>query len=145
MANLKRGELARQCGVNGETLRYYEKRKLLAPPVRSSSGYRLYSQDDVARIRFIKNAQKVGFTLSDIEGLLKLRVEKNRPCESVLAKAQTKLMEVDKKLAGLKAMRKVLTRLIDQCERAAPTSQCPILESFEYAIENPMKKERRLT
>lgn len=131
MANLRRGELAKQCGVNGETLRYYEKRKLLAPPARSSSGYRLYSQDDVARIRFIKNAQRVGFTLSDIEELLKLRVEKNRPCKSVLTKAQVKLREVDRKIAGLKAMRSVLTRLIDRCERAAPTSQCPIIESFE--------------
>ncbi|MBI4389563.1 MAG: MerR family transcriptional regulator, partial [Nitrospinae bacterium] len=71
---MRRGELAKQCGVNGETLRYYEKRRLLAPPARSSSGYRLYSQDDVSRIRFIKNAQRVGFTLDDIKDLLKLRV-----------------------------------------------------------------------
>ena len=135
MDGLKRGELAKRCGVNIETLRYYEKRGLLASPARSASGYRLYSTDDASRIRFIKNAQRVGFTLNDIEELLKLRVEKNRPCKSVLTKTQVKLKEVDKKIAGLKSMRKVLGRLIDRCERAEPTSDCPILASFESVEE----------
>ena len=133
MEGLTRSQLAKKCQVNIETLRYYEKRKLLAPPPRSVSGYRLYSEEDAAKIRFIKNAQKLGFTLKEIGDLLKLRVRKNSSCESVLNKAQKKLNEVEKKIKDLKSMQSVLDQLIGQCEKSLPTNDCPILSSFESA------------
>ena len=132
---MTRSELAKECGVNIESLRYYEKRRLINPPKRSEVGYRLYSREDAARIRFIQNAKKLGFTLNEIMELLKLRVKKNESCESVLAKTQTKLDEVDQKIKGLKSMKKVLKQMIYQCQEATLTSDCPILCSFESGRE----------
>ena len=131
MNTMTRGELAKECGVNIEALRYYEKRRLIDPPKRSEVGYRLYSKEDAARIHFIRNAKKLGFTLNEIMELLKLRVNKNESCESVLGKAQKKLNEVAQKIKGLKSMKKVLKQLIHQCKESTPTSDCPILGSFE--------------
>ena len=135
MKTMTRGELAKECGVNIEALRYYEKRRLIDPPKRSEVGYRLYSKEDAARIHFIRNAQKLGFTLNEIMELLKLRVNKNESCESVLGKAQKKLNEVEQKIKGLKSIKKVLKQLIHQCKESTLTSACPILGSFESGRE----------
>ncbi len=78
METMTRSELAKECGVNIESLRYYEKRRLINPPKRSEVGYRLYSREDAARIRFIQNAKRLGFTLNEIMELLRLRVKKKR-------------------------------------------------------------------
>ncbi len=135
METMTRGKLAKECGVNIKSFRYYEKRRLIDPPKRSEVGYRLYSREDAARIRFIQNAKKLGFTLTEIMELLKLRVKKNESCESVLAKTETKLDEVDQKIKGLKSMKKVLKQMIHQCQEATLTSDCPILCSFESGRE----------
>ena len=135
MKTMTRGELAKECGVNIESLRYYEKRRLIDPPMRSEIGYRLYSNEDAARIRFIRNAQKLGFTLNEILELLKLRIKKNENCEPVLEKAQKKLNEVEQKIKGLKSMKKVLKQMIHRCEESTLTSDCPILGSFESGRE----------
>lgn len=129
---MTRSELAKRCGVNIETLRYYEKRNLMDPPPRSDAGYRLYNTDDMLKIRFIKNAKRLGFTLKEIAELMKLRVEKKAGCESVvLAKARKKRDEVEGKIKALQSMKKVLDQLVRKCERSVPTEDCPILESFE--------------
>ncbi len=131
MDTLKRGELAERSGVNIETLRYYEKRKLIDPPPRSESGYRLYTLADASRIRFIKNAQKLGFTLNEIRDLLKLRIKQNTSCEPVLKKAEHKRAEIMIKIKDLQSMKRALDQLIHKCEQSIPTEDCPILESFE--------------
>ena len=131
MKTMTRGELAKECGVNIEALRYYEKRTLIDPPEKSDAGYRLYTSEDAAKIRFIRNAQKLGFTLNEIRELLKLRVNKKESCEPVLERAQKKLDEVELKIKGLKSMKKILKQLIHRCEESALTSDCPILGSFE--------------
>ncbi len=131
MTSLTRSELAKKSGVHIETLRYYEKRKLIDPPPRSESGYRLYSHEEVDRILFIKNAQKLGFTLNEIYELLRLRVKKNSSCDSVLKKAQIKREEIDLKIKDLKSMKRALDQLIHKCEQSIPTEECPILDSFE--------------
>lgn len=131
MDGLTRGELAKICGVNIESLRYYEKRKLIDPPPRSPAGYRLYSEEDAARIGFIKSARNLGFTLEEIGDLMKLRVDKKKSCDSVLVKAKKKRDEVENKIKDLRSMRKVLDQLIGQCEKSLPTNDCPILSSFE--------------
>jgi MerR family transcriptional regulator, Zn(II)-responsive regulator of zntA len=131
METMTRGELAKKCGVNIEALRYYEKRKLIDPPKRSETGYRLYTEDDVTRIRFIKNAQKLGFSLNEILELLKLRIYKNKSCEEARKKSQAKLEDVDNKIKTLKIIKRSLKELIKQCEEAIPTNHCPILSEFE--------------
>ena len=136
MDTLTRSELARKSGVNIETLRYYEKRKLIDPPPRSESGYRLYTPADASRIRFIKNAQKLGFTLNEIRDLLKLRIKKNSNCDSVLKKAQIKREEIKLKIQDLQSMKRALEQLIHKCEESIPTEDCPILASFEPNIKS---------
>jgi Hg(II)-responsive transcriptional regulator len=131
MNTLTRSELAKRCGVNIETLRYYETRKLIDPPLRSEAGYRLYTPTDILRIRFIKNAQKLGFTLKEIGELLKLRIKKNSCCDSVLEKAEHKRAEIKVKIKDLQSMKRALDQLIHKCEQSIPTKDCPILESFE--------------
>ncbi len=131
METMTRSELAKKCGINIESLRYYEKRKLIELPARSDLGYRLYSEEDAVKIQFIKNAQKLGFTLNEISELLKLRISKNENCDPVLKKAQVKLYEVEEKIKALKSMRKVIKQMIHLCEDSIPTSDCPILCSFE--------------
>jgi Hg(II)-responsive transcriptional regulator len=131
METLTRGELAKRSGVNIETLRYYEKRSLIDPPRRSAAGYRLYTPADILRIRFIKNAQKLGFTLKEIRELLKLRIKINSSCDSVLKKAEHKRAEIMVKIKDLQSMKRTLDQLIHKCEQSIPTEDCPILESFE--------------
>ena len=132
---MTRGELAKVCDVNIETLRYYEKQKLIAPPPRSSGGYRIYSEADAIRVRFIKSARNLGFTLKEVMGLMKLRVDKKGNCNSVVLKAKKRRDEVDEKIKDLKSMRKILSQLIGQCEKSLPTNDCPILSSFESNIK----------
>ncbi|MEE8259945.1 MAG: heavy metal-responsive transcriptional regulator [Nitrospinaceae bacterium] len=131
METLTRGELAKRSRVNIETLRYYEKRNLIDPPRRSEAGYRLYTPADILRIRFIKNAQKLGFTLKEIRELLKLRIKINSSCDSVLKKAEHKRAEIMVKIKDLQSMKRTLDQLIHKCEQSIPTEDCPILESFE--------------
>ena len=131
METLTRGKLAKRSGVNIETLRYYEKRNLIDPPRRSEAGYRLYTPADILRIRFIKNAQKLGFTLKEIRELLKLRIKINTSCDSVLKKAEHKRAEIMVKIKDLKSMKRALDQLIHKCEESIPTKDCPILESIE--------------
>src|SRR5688572_18532626 len=93
MANetLRTGELAARAGVNVQTLRYYERRGLLKEPRRRSSGYRAYPAEAVKLIRFVKQAQELGFTLSEIENLLRLRADQKASCSEVRARAESKL------------------------------------------------------
>jgi len=131
MKGLTRSEVAKKCGVNIETLRYYEKNNIIEPPQRSISGYRMYSEEDVIKIKFIKNARNLGFTLKEISDLMKLRVDKKKNCDSVIVKARQKREEVDQKIKDLKAMRKALVQLINKCEESELTNDCPILSTFE--------------
>lgn len=130
------GRLAKSVGVNVQTLRYYERLRLLIPSHRRPSGYRLYSEDAVRRLRFIKNAQALGFTLREIADLLNLRVTSTARCGDVQRKAQAKLEQVDAKLRELRALAKSLRELIVTCRAGQPTARCPILQTLE-------KPERR--
>lgn len=125
------GQLAKVVGVNIQTLRYYERLKLLTPSARKSSGYRLYGPSEVARLRFIKNAQALGFTLQEIDDLLSLRVSSTARCGDVQRKAQAKLKQVDAKVRDLRALAGALRGLIQNCQAGQPTDRCPILHSLE--------------
>jgi len=133
MNTYQRGELAQLCGINRETLRYYETRHLIDAPKRSSSGYRLYTEDHIRKIRFIKNAQKLGFSLKEISELLGLRVRSGKKCESVLKRAKNKKNEVEQKIFGLKQLKRILDDLIRKCEQSDSKAECPILIDLETA------------
>lgn len=125
------GRVARQAGVNLQTVLYYEKRRLLSPARRSDSGYRLYAPEAVRVIRFIKNAQALGFTLDEIAKLLRLRVNHRSQCASVRRQASARLDMVREKIAGLRAMERTLRRLLKTCVARGTTDSCPILDSLE--------------
>ena len=130
-AELTIGVIARQAGVNIQTVRYYERRGILAPGDRSSSGYRLYMPEAVQVIRFIRNAQGLGFSLAEISRLLKLRVGRKAQCGPARLQAQGRLKIVREKIAGLRAMERALQRLLKICARRGTTDFCPILESLK--------------
>jgi MerR family transcriptional regulator, copper efflux regulator len=128
---MKIGELAHAVGVNIQTLRYYERLNLLQPSMRKPSGYRLYDGEALKRLRFIKNAQSLGFTLHEVTELLNLRVSSIARCGDVQRKAQTKLQHVEDKIRALQALARPLRVLIQHCRAGQPTEKCPILKSFE--------------
>ncbi len=125
------GTLAKQGGVNLESIRYYERRGLLPKPPRTGLGYRMYSDDALRRIRFIKRAQAIGFTLREIRELLGLHVKADGTCDDVRRKAEAKVAEIDQKRRHLAAMRKALVRLVSSCERSGPASECSFLANLE--------------
>lgn len=128
---LKIGQLAKDVGVNIETIRYYERRNLLGPTSRLPSGYRLYNREAQRRLQFIKNAQALGFTLHEIEELLDLQVSSKARCGDVQRKAEAKLKHVEAKVRDLQSLATALQRLIRTCRAGQPTDHCPILQSLE--------------
>ena len=130
MAALTRGTLAKQAGVNGETLRYYEREGLLPEPKRSESGYRLYREDDVKRVRFIKRAQELGFNLREIKELLALTAEDDNSVQDVKKLSQQKIHEIQEKIDSLEAMKKTLTKLVRACSGKGKVEHCPIIQSL---------------
>lgn len=129
---MTRGEVAERAGVNRETVRYYEQRGLIPEPPRTSGDYRTYDASYVERICFIKRAQELGFTLSEIEELLTLRVDPETDCGAVKQRAEAKLADVEAKIRDLERIRVALARLATTCSGQGPTSDCPILEAMQY-------------
>lgn len=138
------GRLAARAGVNPQTIRYYERVGLFAPPARLSSGYRVFSEETVQRIRFIRRAQELGFSLKEIAELLSLRQERTgRECAAVKRAAQDKIAEIDGKMEALARMRAVLTQLEAACPGAGPLSGCPIVESLQHDEERALHKRAK--
>ena len=129
------GRLAKAVGVNIQTIRYYERRHLLGPATRASSGYRLYGPEEEQRLRFIKNAQALGFTLREIAELLNLRVSQRAQCGDIQRKAEDKLQCVEAKVKALQALTRALESLIRSCRTGQPTDRCPILTRLENDAE----------
>jgi Hg(II)-responsive transcriptional regulator len=129
------GQVARAANVHVETLRYYERRGLVAKPPRNASLYRRYPEDTVPRVQFVKHAQDLGFSLREIRELLSLRAAPRARCADVKRRAETKVQEIDGKIRALKAMRRALMRLMSQCDGKLTASACPILESLDHRKE----------
>ena len=132
MENLSIGQVARCACVGVETVRFYEREGLLEEPVRRASGYRQYSQEAVTRIRFIKRAQQLGFSLKEIAELLTLRVDGKTSCEQVKERAAAKLAEVEQKMVELQRMRQALLQVASLCEGEGPNRRCPMLDALEH-------------
>jgi MerR family copper efflux transcriptional regulator len=131
MKSLTIGRLAREAGVNLETVRYYERRGLLPRPPRSSSGYRLFPAEAPRRLRFIRRAQELGFSLGEIRELLALRVSRASTSAEVKARAEAKLADIEARIKSLKSMKKTLLKLTKVCVGCGPIAECPILESLD--------------
>lgn len=131
MEGLKVGEVARRATVNLQTIRYYERQGLLPKPPRSASNYRLYPKDAVRRVRFIKRAQELGFTLKEVKELLSLRATPRAKCADIYKRAEAKIQDIDEKARLLRAMRKALSNLMSECVGRSPVSECPILGALD--------------
>ncbi len=127
-AGLTIGKLAEAAGVNIETIRYYQRRGLMNEPAKPSGGFRRYSVGQAKRVRFIKRAQALGFTLDEVGQLLAL--EEARTCTETRALAARKLTLIEQKMAGLAAMRQVLGGLVRQCNAGKGGANCPIIEAL---------------
>jgi MerR family copper efflux transcriptional regulator len=128
MEGLKTAQLDNEGGVNVETIRYYERRGLLPKPPRTPSGYRVFSEDAVTRLRFIKRSQELGFSLQEVKALLTLRARQGSGCADVRRKAEAKIADVDEKMRHLLEIKKALVRLTDTCSGRGPASTCTILQ-----------------
>lgn len=133
METLTIGKVARLAGVGVETIRFYERKGLIDEPPRRASGYRVYPEETVPRIRFIKRAKELGFTLREIRELLELRVDASSTatCDEVRKLAKEKITDVRGKIRMLQRMEDALTRLVGSCQRRVVTSNCPILEALD--------------
>jgi len=122
-------------GVNLETIRYYERQGLLAKPPRTGGGYRIFPSDAARRLRFIKRAQELGFSLSEIRELLALRTRPGTKQADIKARAEAKIADIDRKIQTLQAMKSALRRMTERCEGCGPLPDCPILESLDARVE----------
>ena len=111
-------------------MRFYERTGLLPKPTRTAANYRLYPEDVVTRIRFIKRAQQLGFTLKEIKELLGLRVSRRTSCAQVRSHAENKMADIEKRISSLREMKRALTRLAHDCETQSG-GDCPLLKHLE--------------
>ncbi len=135
MESLTIGQVAREAGVGIETVRFYERRGLIEEPPRRPSGYRQFSGETVTRLRFIRSAQELGFTLREIKELLSLRVTPGCNCDRVLHKTEAKIADVEGRIRTLRRMQRVLKRLASACRERGTTSTCPILAALDAKEE----------
>lgn len=124
------GAVARRAGVGIDTIRYYERENLLPPPRRRASGYRDYGPDVVERLRFIRRAKDLGFTLEEIRELLALSTDRERGVKSVKQRAEARLGEVEQRIRELQRVKRGLKQLIDACPGHGALEHCPILRAL---------------
>ena len=129
MESIGIGALAKRAGVGIDTVRYYERTGLLEPSARLASGYRRYSDAEVSRLRFIRKAQTLGFSLKEIRDLLAL--SSSRDVARVKRSAETKLADVTQRIAELERIRDGLSVLVDACPGHGRAKDCPILRTLE--------------
>jgi MerR family transcriptional regulator, copper efflux regulator len=130
MEGLTTAKLAREGGVNVETIRYYERHGLLPKAPRTPSGYRQFSEVHAIRLRFIRRAQELGFTLKEVKELLAIRVKPSSGCADVRRKAEAKIAAVDEKIRNLQTIREALVSMTETCSGRGPATNCSILEAM---------------
>src|SRR3972149_963881 len=131
-AMLTIGKVAERAQVTADSIRFYEREGLIRPAGKSESGYRLYTEEAIRRIEFIKQAQECGFSLADIRELLELRRPDSACCDDIYRVSVEKKLQLEHKIKALTAMSQALTRLIDMCSRDRKSlDECPILGALE--------------
>jgi DNA-binding transcriptional MerR regulator len=142
VAGLRIGDVATSAGVSPDTLRFYERRGLLRPVRRRASGYREYTSETIRLVRFIRRAQSLGFTLAEVEELIRLREKAWAGSAPALLRdaADAKMREIDRRVRELRALRGALAGLLESCDaacapgrRTASTLECPLVEALETA------------
>ena len=126
------GHVARLAGVGVETVRFYEREGLLAEPERRQSGYRQYGEEVVQRLRFIRRAKELGFSLAEIRDLLSLRDDPQATAADVRGRAEAKIAEIEAKVQDLQRMKKALLTLTATCSGHGPVRTCPIIEALDH-------------
>ena len=137
---LSSGELARDAGVNRETLRFYEKQGLLPRPARTANGHRRYEPEAVAILSLIKRGQDLGFTLAEIRDLIRGFERPGAVCGDVCQAIEAKIGRVDHELARLRSQRERLSRLRAACPRTRPLRECPVI--VELKGTTPRRRKR---
>ncbi|GJL49177.1 MAG: MerR family transcriptional regulator [Nitrospirales bacterium] len=125
------GQIAKRAGVNVETIRFYERKGLLTQPPRNAGGYRQYPRHAIARIRFIKRAKELGFSLTEIADLLSLQVNPRATCADVKSRAEDKISTIHERIKDLQKMKRSLEKLAASCKGSGPLDDCPIIDCFE--------------
>ncbi len=131
MAGLTIGKLAKQAGVSIDTVRFYERRGLIAEPCRSESNYRQYPEEEIARLKFIKKAKLLGFSLNEIKELLVLRHSHDGTKDEVRSKVAKKIVCIKEKIADLGRILEALEKLNESCDGHGSLDDCPILAALE--------------
>jgi len=131
MSSYTIGQLSRSSGTGVETIRYYEREGLISEPPRRASGYRQYPEDTLSRLRFIRHAKALGFSLKDVKELLELRVTPGTTCADIRKRAETKIADVRVRLEMLGQIERALVKLTATCRGRGPISDCPILDALE--------------
>ncbi len=130
------GEIAKKCNVNKETLRYYERMGLIPEPIRTDSGYRLYSEETINRILFIKRMQELGFTLTEIHKLLGVVDKDDVRCSDMYEFVVEKIKDVQMKIRDLKRIEQLLNELKEHCPDEKSIYECPIIETLMDTSKN---------
>ena len=131
MNGLTIGRLAKQAGLGIETVRFYERQGLIEPPPRTDSNYRVYPEGEVTRLKFIKRAKNLGFTLNEIKELLFIRHDPHATKADIKNRTLDKIEDVKKKISDLTRIQKALEHLASSCEGHGPLDDCPILEALD--------------
>ena len=125
------GQVAKRAGVNVETIRFYERKGLLTQPQRNQEGYRQYSHEAITRIRFIKRAKELGFSLTEISELLSFQANPRATCGDVKQRAEAKISTIQARMKDLQKMKRSLENLAAACKGSGPLDDCPIIDCFE--------------
>ena len=135
MASLTIGKVAKAARVNVETVRYYERRGLIKQP-KSTSGFREYPRDVIARIQFIRRSQQLGFTLAEIAELLRLSNSTSAKRDAIKKLAQEKLASIQERIVDLQRIEQTLSELVHECSGQGPVHGCPIIEAIVQNIDS---------
>lgn len=138
---MKIGELAKKAGVSIDTVRYYEREGVLPIPRRRDSGYRRYDAEDLTRLQFVRRAKALGFSLHDIAELLTLSDQSHNDMAGVRHAAESKLLDVNNKLAELTRIKLGLDELLSACPGHGDISECPIMAALSNTLSAPARSE----
>jgi MerR family transcriptional regulator, copper efflux regulator len=145
-AMLTIGKLAAALQVSADSIRFYEREGLLHPAKKSEAGYRLYTEEAVRRLNFIKHGQQCGFSLSEMRELLEIKSQDKACCNDVYRVAIEKKLRLESQIKAFKAMSQALTKLIDICSHdSKPLDSCPILSAFESSMARPHPRSKSVS
>ena len=131
MDKLTIGKLAKQADIGIETVRFYERQGLIDPPLRTESNYRIYPEEEVTRLKFIKRAKVLGFTLKEIKELLRLRHDPHATKADIKNRTLEKIQDVKQKISDLTKIKEALELLSDSCDGHGSLEGCPILKALD--------------